>query len=63
MNHISHLYRRLIDAMGVEGLKIPSTCVKFYRHAEMLPECLAQYYPSEETVTSCQAVRHTLSGI
>ncbi len=63
MNHISHLYRRLIDAMGVEGLEIPAACVKLYRHEDQIPECLEQYYPSEETLTSCQAVRHTLSGI
>ena len=52
----------MIDAMGVEGLVIPAACIKLYRHEDVLPECLEQFCPSEETVTSCQAVRHASLG-
>ena len=62
MSKINHLYRRMINAMEVEGLEIPAAGVKLFRHEDLLPECLAQYYPCEETVTSCQAVRHACLG-
>ncbi len=62
MSKIGNLHTRMIAAMGVEGLKIPAACVKFYRHTDESPEFLAQYDPSEETVTSCQAVRHASLG-
>ena len=48
--------------MGVEGLEIPAAYVKLYRHADTEPEILTQFYPTEETVTSCQAVRHACQG-
>lgn len=62
MTNVSNLYTRMIDAMGVEGLEIPAACVKLYRHEDALPQCLDQYYPDGETVTSCQAVRHASLG-
>jgi uncharacterized protein (DUF169 family) len=62
MDNISSLYRRMIEAMEVEGLEIPAACVKFYRYEDVAPECLTQYGPMEETVTSCQAVRHASLG-
>jgi uncharacterized protein (DUF169 family) len=62
MTQFSRLYGRMHDAMGVEGLKIQGAYVKLYRHAETLPENLIQYCPTEETVTSCQALRHASQG-
>jgi uncharacterized protein (DUF169 family) len=62
MKNVSQLYTRMIDAMGVEGLEIPAACVKLYRHEDVLPPFLDQYYPDGETVTSCQAVRHASLG-
>lgn len=62
MTKVSRQYIKMIDAMGVEGLEIPATYVKLYRHEDMLPDCLAQYCTTEETVTSCQAVRHASQG-
>jgi len=62
MTNISQLYSRMLKAMGVEDLKIPAAYAKLYRQEEELPECLAQYYPTQETVTSCQAVRHASQG-
>jgi uncharacterized protein (DUF169 family) len=50
------------DAMGIAGLKIPTTYVRLYRHDEALPEILTQYYTTEETLTSCQAARHASHG-
>lgn len=62
MNSVSRLYTRMIDAMGVAGLKIPAACVKLYRHDDVLPQFLDHYYPVGETVTACQAVRHASMG-
>ncbi len=62
MTNVSKQYTAMIDAMGVAGLEIPATYVKLYRHADMLPTSLTQYCPTEETVTSCQAVRHASQG-
>ena len=62
MTVYSHLHDRMISAMGVEGLEIPAACIKLFRHDETLSEILTQYHPTEETVTSCQAVRHASQG-
>lgn len=62
MIQFSRLYDRMHNAMGIEGLEIPVAFVRLFRHADTLPEILTQYYPMEETVTSCQAVRHASQG-
>jgi uncharacterized protein (DUF169 family) len=62
MTQISRLHDRMHAAMGIEGLEIPAAYVKLYRHTETLPEILTQYFPIEETVTSCQALRHASQG-
>ena len=62
MSSVGRLYDRMIEAMEVEGLEIPAACVNFYRHGDVLPPHLKQYYPSDESVTSCQAVRHASLG-
>ncbi len=55
MNLISKLYDRMITAMGVEGLNIPLTAVKFFRHEDIVPPEIREYEPDSISVTSCQA--------
>lgn len=62
MTRVNRLYSRMIAAMGVEGLHIPVTYVKLIRHEDALPDTLTDNSPEEETVTSCQAVRHASQG-
>jgi uncharacterized protein (DUF169 family) len=52
----------MIAAMGVEGLRIPATYVKLIRHEDALPDTLRDNSPKQETITSCQAVRHASQG-
>ena len=52
------LYRRMINSLGVEGLEIPATYIKFYRHDRSIPEQVRAYFTDEETVMCCQAARY-----
>jgi len=62
MTNIRRQYKKMIDAMGVEGLEIPVTYVKLFHQGDLLPVSLIKYYPIEETLTSCQALRHASQG-
>ena len=56
MTTINQLYSRIIDAMGVEGLEIPMTAVKFYKKEDEIPAPVKENQPSI-SLTSCQATK------
>jgi uncharacterized protein (DUF169 family) len=59
---IQQMYRRMVESMGVEGLEIPLTAVKFYKFGEDIPDQVLENHPFSITLTSCQAVRQALLG-
>lgn len=59
---IKHMYDRMIAAMGVKDLEIPTTAVKFYRHGEDIPEQVMNNCPTRISLTSCQAARQASLG-
>ena len=59
---LSTLYHDMIGFMGVDGLSIPLTAVKFYRHDDPVPPQVLQYQPEELTLTSCQANKQASLG-
>lgn len=59
---LKQLYHRMIAAMGVPGLEIPTTAVKFYRVGEAIPEPVLDNCPARITLTSCQAARQASLG-
>ncbi len=62
MTTIKALYQRIIWAMAVEGLTIPTAAIKFYSHKEQIPEEVYYHHPSEITLTSCQAKKQASLG-
>jgi uncharacterized protein (DUF169 family) len=52
----------MIDALGVDGLSVPTACVKFYREGEEIPSEVLEYEPSGLTLTSCQSTRQASFG-
>ncbi len=62
MTTIKQMYNRMIAAMGVEGLEIPITAVKFYRVGEDIPEAVRHNCPVSISLTSCQATRQASLG-
>ncbi len=62
MSKILNQYKRLIAAMCIEGLVIPTTMVKFYRKEDEIPEILLDYSPDEISLTSCQATKQASLG-
>lgn len=59
---VQKIYSRMITSMGVEGLEIPLTAVKFYRREESLPPPLMDHHPTDITLTSCQATKQASLG-
>ena len=62
MTTIKRMYHRMLEAMGVEKLKIPLTAVKFYKHRDDIPVQVMAHNPSTITLTSCQAVKQASLG-
>ena len=62
MSTIDQLYKKMITAMDVEGLEIPMTAVKFFRHQDKIPEIVLEYKPELISITSCQADRQASLG-
>ena len=62
MTQVKNLYDRMIDALGVEGLSVPTACVKFYKQGEEIPGGVLDYEPSGLTLTSCQSTRQASFG-
>ncbi len=62
MSKINKLYGRMIAAMGVEGLDIPMTAVKFYRYEDEIPNQVLEYATDTISITSCQAHKQASLG-
>lgn len=62
MTKVKELYDDMIDALGVEGLTIPTACVKIYKQGDVIPEGVLEFEPSGLTLTSCQSLRQAGFG-
>ncbi|MCG8634801.1 MAG: DUF169 domain-containing protein [Desulfobacterales bacterium] len=62
MSKINALYNQIIENMGVPGLSLPLSAVKFYRKEETPPDIVSSYTPSGLTLTSCQAAKQASLG-
>jgi uncharacterized protein (DUF169 family) len=62
MTQIRDLYDRMIDAMGVEDLSIPTAAVKFYTVDDEIPAGVVDCEPQGLTLTSCQSARQAGFG-
>ena len=62
MTQVNGLYDRMIEAMGVEDLSIPTACVKFYKQGDEIPAGVRDYEPQGLTLTSCQSTRQAGFG-
>ena len=62
MTELKSAYDCLIDNMGVPGLQIPLTAVKFFRGEEHVPKAVMAHRPQGVTLTSCQAARQAGLG-
>ena len=56
------LYDRLIQSLEIPGFQIPTAFVGLYRQGEQVPPQVLDYNVEEETLTSCQALRHAMHG-
>lgn len=62
MTQVKDLHDRMINALGVEDLQIPTACVKFYKQGETVPAGVLEYEPQGLTLTSCQSTRQAGFG-
>ena len=56
MTQVKDLYDRMIDALGVDGISVPTACAKIYKQGEKIPSGVRDYEPSGLTLTSCLSV-------
>lgn len=59
---IGRMYQRYLAAHNVDGLEIPVTSVKFYKHDDEIPDEVLALNPTGVTLTSCQATRQAQLG-
>jgi uncharacterized protein (DUF169 family) len=59
---IAKMYQRYLDAHGVDGLEIPCTAAKFYKHGDEVPGPVAELETEGLTLTSCQATKQSMLG-
>lgn len=62
MTTMRGLYDRMIAALGVEDLSIPTACVKFYSEDDEIPAGVLGCEPKGVTLTSCQSTRQAGFG-
>ena len=62
MTQIKELYDRMIEALGVEDLTVPTTGVKFYKQGDEIPSGVKDFEPQGLTLTSCQSLRQAGFG-
>ncbi len=62
MTTLQRLYDRMIAAIGVSGLEIPTTGVKFYKIGEDIPQAAWNNHFTSVSLTSCQATRQASLG-
>jgi uncharacterized protein (DUF169 family) len=59
---LKELYDVMVASLGVEGLEIPLTAVKFFKGGEVIPESVLAYQITDLTLTACQACRQAALG-
>lgn len=62
MSDLRRAYDCMIENMGVPGLQIPFTAVKFFRGDDIIPETVLNCRPQGLTITSCQAAKQAGLG-
>ena len=62
MTFVKDLYDRMMDALDVEDLSIPTACIKIYKEGDDIPKPVLDYEPSGLTLTSCQSMRQASFG-
>lgn len=62
MTQLFNLYKRMIDAMGVEDLELPLSAVKIYKEGETIPDAVLAYKTGHLSLTSCQAAKQAALG-
>lgn len=62
MTKIKQLADRLVAAMNVESLQLPTACVKFYTQDDTIPDAVRDCHPDGLTLTSCQSARQAGFG-
>lgn len=62
VTYLATLAQQLSDGLGIEGLSLPTTAVKFYHCDDSIPELLRQHQPGSITLTSCQATKQASLG-
>lgn len=59
---MNEIYSEMISAMGVEGLEIPASAVKFFQQEDEIPVSVRAHELEDITLTGCQAVRQASLG-
>jgi uncharacterized protein (DUF169 family) len=62
MTIVRKVYDRMIDAMNVSDLGIPTAAVKFYKRGDVIPRAVLDCEPQGLTLTSCQSARQAGFG-
>ncbi len=62
MTKARELYDRMITAMSVPGMQIPTACVKIYSQEDEIPQAVQDCTPEGLTLTSCQSTRQAGLG-
>ncbi len=62
MTTAKNTYDKIIGAMNVEGLSIPTACIKIYKAGEEIPQEVLDCEPTGLTLTSCQSARQASFG-
>jgi uncharacterized protein (DUF169 family) len=59
---IKKMYTAMISSMGVKGLEIPMTAVKFFKQGEDVPAPVMDNYIRDITLTCCQGTKQASLG-
>jgi len=62
MTEFLTMFNRLINAMAVAELTIPTVGVKFFQHDQVIPVEVQTFAPNKLTLTSCQATKQAGLG-
>ena len=62
MTTVRGIYDKMIDAMNVPGLEIPTACIKIYKQGDEIPQAVLECEPKGLTLTSCQSTRQAGFG-
>jgi uncharacterized protein (DUF169 family) len=62
MTAAREIYSNMINALNVEGLDIPTACIKIYKQSDEIPQAVLDCEPQGLTLTSCQSTRQAGFG-